>query len=133
MKRAIFKVIPRKSEYKEQWSLLIESFPVFGLGKDKPHRKHEPLGRYITTPIFDKNSFWRAMPDSKVWYRPKSEANGIIMFQSQKDLEACSFADKGSDLRQHEYDNQSLYPSEKSKPRKVCSTQRCKWKLQSTG
>ena len=66
------------------------------------------------------------MPDSKVWYRPKSEANEIIMFQYQKDLEACSFADKGSDLRQHEYDEQSLYPSEKSKPRKICSTQRCK-------
>ena len=29
MKRTVFKVILRKSEYKEQWSLLIESFPVF--------------------------------------------------------------------------------------------------------
>ena len=66
MKRTVFKVILRKSEYKEQWSLLIESFPVCALGKDKPHRKHEQLGCFITTPIFDKNSFWRAMPDSKV-------------------------------------------------------------------
>ena len=56
MKRTVFKVILRKSEYKEQWSLLIESFPVFEPGKDKPLRKHEPLGRFITTPIFDKNS-----------------------------------------------------------------------------
>ncbi|SEP55258.1 hypothetical protein SAMN05444375_10188 [Segatella baroniae B14] len=55
MKRTVFKVILRKSEYKEQWSLLIESFPVFEPGKDKPLRKHEPLGRFITTPIFDKN------------------------------------------------------------------------------
>ena len=29
MKRTVFKVILRKSEYKEQWSLLIESFPEF--------------------------------------------------------------------------------------------------------
>ena len=36
MKRTVFKVILRKSEYKEQWSLLIESFPVFEPGKDKP-------------------------------------------------------------------------------------------------
>ena len=32
MKRTVFKVILRKSEYKEQWSLLIESFPVFEPG-----------------------------------------------------------------------------------------------------
>ncbi len=109
MKRTVFKVILRKSEYKEQWSLLIESFPVFEPGKDKPLRKHEPLGRYITTPIFDKNSSGRTLPDGKAYYRPKRDANGIIMCRSQKDQEACIFADKVRDLRQHEYDNQSLY------------------------
>lgn len=31
------------------------------------------------------------------------------MCRSQKDQEACIFADKVRDLRQHEYDNQSLY------------------------
>lgn len=109
MKRTVFKVILRKSEYKEQWSLLIESFPVFEPGKDKPLRKHEPLGRFITTPIFDKNSSGRTLPDGKAYYRPKRDANGIIMCRSQKDQEACIFADKVRDLRQHEYDNQSLY------------------------
>lgn len=109
MKRTVFKVILRKSEYKEQWSLLIESFPVFEPGKDKPLRKHEPLGRYITTPIFDKNSSGRTLPDGKAYYRPKRDANGIFMCRSQKDQEACIFADKVRDLRQHEYDNQSLY------------------------
>jgi len=43
MKRTVFKVILRKSEYKEQWSLLIERFPVFEPGKEKTLRKHEPL------------------------------------------------------------------------------------------
>ena len=109
MKRTVFKVILRKSEYKEQWSLLIESFPVFEPGKDKPLRKHEPLGRYITTPIFDKNSSGRTLSDGKAYYRPKRDTNGIIMCRSQKDQEACIFADKVRDLRQHEYDNQALY------------------------
>lgn len=109
MKRTVFKVILRKSEYKEQWSLLIESFPVFEPGKDKPLRKHEPLGRFITTPIFDKNSSGRTLADGKAYYRPKRDANGIILCRSQKDQEACIFADKVRDIRQHEYDNQSLY------------------------
>ena len=109
MKRTVFKVILRKSEYKKQWSLLIESFPVFEPGKDKPLRKHEPLGRFITTPIFDKNSSGRTLADGKAYYRPKRDANGIILCRSQKDQEACIFADKVRDLRQHEYDNQSLY------------------------
>lgn len=109
MKRTVFKVILRKSEYKEQWSLLIESFPVFEPDKDKPLRKHEPLGRFITTPIFDKNSSGRTLSDGKAYYRPKRDTNGIIMCRSQKDQEACIFADKVRDLRQHEYDNQSLY------------------------
>lgn len=109
MKRTVFKVILRKSEYKEQWSLLIESFPVFEPGRDKPMRKHEPLGRFITTPIFDKNSSGRTLSDGKAYYRPKRDTNGIIMCRSQKDQEACIFADKVRDLRQHEYDNQSLY------------------------
>lgn len=109
MKRTVFKVILRKSEYKKQWSLLIESFPVFEPGKNKPLRKHEPLGRFITTPIFDKNSSGRTLADGKAYYRPKRDANGIILCRSQKDQEACIFADKVRDLRQHEYDNQSLY------------------------
>lgn len=109
MKRTVFKVILRKSEYKEQWSLLIESFPVFEPGKDKPLRKHAPLGRFITTPIFDKNSSGRTLANGKAYYRPKRDANEIIMCRSQKDQEACIFADKVRDLRQHEYDNQSLY------------------------
>lgn len=108
MKRT-FKVILRKSEYKEQWSLLIESFPVFEPDKKKPLRKHEPLGRFITTPIFDKNSSGRTLPNGKAYYRLKRDANGIIMCRTQKDQEACIFADKVRDLRQHEYDNQSLY------------------------
>lgn len=109
MKRTVFKVILRKSEYKEQWSLLIESFPVFVPGREKPMRKHEPLGRFVTTPIFDKNSSGRTLADGKSYYRPKRDANGIIQCRSQIDQEACIFADNVRSLRQHEYDNHALY------------------------
>ena len=109
MKRTVFKVILRKSEYKEQWSLLIESFPVFVPDREKPMRKHEPLGRFVTTPIFDKNSSGRTLADGKSYYRPKRDANGIIQGRSQIDQEACIFADNVRSLRQHEYDNQALY------------------------
>lgn len=109
MKRTVFKVILRKSEYKEQWSLLIESFPVFVPGREKPMRKHEPLGRFVTTPIFDKNSSGRTLADGKSYYRPKRDVNGIIQCRSQIDQEACIFADNVRSLRQHEYDNQALY------------------------
>lgn len=109
MKRTVFKVILRKSEYKEQWSLIIESFPVFVPGREKPMRKHEPLGRFVTTPIWDKNSSGRTLADGKAYYRPKRDVNGIIQCRSIIDQEACIFADKVRDIRQHEYDNQSLY------------------------
>ena len=109
MKRTVFQVILRKSESKEQWSLIIESFPVFVPGREKPMRKHEPLGRFVTTPIWDKNSSGRTLADSKAYYRPKRDVNGIIQCRSTIDQEACIFADKVRDIRQHEYDNQSLY------------------------
>lgn len=109
MKRTVFKVILRKSEYKEQWSLIIESFPVFVPGREKPMRKHEPLGRFVTTPIWDKNSSGRTLADGKAYYRPKRDVNGIIQCRSTIDQEACIFADKVRNIRQHEYDNQSLY------------------------
>ena len=109
MKRTVFKVILRKSEYKEQWSLIIESFPVFVPGREKPMRKHEPLGRFVTTPIWDKNSSGRTLADGKAYYRPKRDVNGIIQCRYTIDQEACIFADKVRDIRQHEYDNQSLY------------------------
>lgn len=79
------------------------------LVRKKTLRKHEPLGRFITSPIFDKNSSSRTLPDGKAYYRPKRDANGMIMCRTQKDQEACIFADKIRDLRQYEYDNQSLY------------------------
>ena len=44
----------RKSEYRDEWYLYIESYPVFAPGKDKPQRVREYVNRVITTPIWDK-------------------------------------------------------------------------------
>lgn len=126
MKRTVFKVILRKSEYKEQWSLIIESFPVFVPGREKPMRKHEPLGRFVTTPIWDKNSSGRTLADGKTYYRPKRDVNGIIQCRSTIDQEACIFADKVRDIRQHEYDNQSLYTETETEAEQAAQNERSK-------
>lgn len=114
MKNTVFTVKLRKSEYKEQWSLYIESFPVFIPGKKTPVRKHEHLNRFITTPIWDKTNSGRTLSDGTKYYRPKRNINGIIQCKSTKDQEACIFADKVRELRQREYDNQTLYTDKES-------------------
>ena len=45
----------RKSEYRDEWSLYVESYPVFQSGKDTPQRVREYLNRTITTPIWDRS------------------------------------------------------------------------------
>ena len=35
----------RKSEYRDEWYLYIESYPVFAPGKDKPQRVREYVNR----------------------------------------------------------------------------------------
>lgn len=44
----------RKSAYRKEWYLYIESYPVRVAGKDSPQRVREYLNRTITTPIWDK-------------------------------------------------------------------------------
>lgn len=41
----------RKSEYRDEWYLYVESYPVFQSGKDTPQRVREYLNRTITTPV----------------------------------------------------------------------------------
>lgn len=91
MKRTVFTVKLRKMDYKEEWSLYIEAFPVFVANKKTPVRQHETLNRYITTPIWDKNSVSKTRNDKK-YYRPKRDNNGIIQCRSQQDQQSCIFA-----------------------------------------
>ena len=91
MKRTVFTVKLRKMDYKEEWSLYIEAFPVFVANKKNPVRQHETLNRYVTTPIWDKNSVSKTRNDKK-YYRPKRDSNGIIQCRSQQDQQSCIFA-----------------------------------------
>jgi integrase len=98
----------RKSEYHNEWYLIIESYPVFKPGNIKPSRVIEAINRTITTPIWDKSRTARTTKTSKT-YKPKRDANGIIQCKSEADQEACIYADNVRKIRQREYDNAALY------------------------
>ena len=98
----------RKSQYKEEWYLIVEAYPVVKAG-NKVERIVESVNRTITTPIWDKSSSTRSSG-----FKPKRDINGIIMCRSTLDQESCIYADNVRKLRQHEYDNQSLYTDKES-------------------
>jgi len=99
----------RKSEYREEWYLYLEAYPVFEPGNDTPQRLREYLNRIITTPVWDKQRNARTSRTGKVTYKPKRDLNGVILCKSQLDQEMCIYADKVRSIRQTEYDNAALY------------------------
>lgn len=99
----------RKSEYREEWYLIIDIYPVYKTPNGKPSRIKEGVNRSITTPIWDKTHIAKTNPDGSVTYKPKRDSNGVIMCKSVVDNAACLYADKIRELRQREYDNQELY------------------------
>ncbi|MTK53123.1 site-specific integrase [Paludibacter sp.] len=99
----------RKSEYRKEWYLILESYPVFTNGSDKPQRIIETLNRIITTPVWDKTRTARTLSDGTSTFKPKRDLNGIIQCKSNLDQEACIYADGVRMLRQKEYDNADLY------------------------
>ena len=90
----------RKSQYKEEWYLIVEAYPVIGTG-GKVERVVESVNRSITTPVWDKTSSTRGAK-----FKPKRDINGIIQCRTAIDQESCVYADNVRELRQHEYDNQ---------------------------
>ena len=98
----------RKSEYHNEWYLILESYPVFN-GTDKPQRIIEALNRTITSPVWDKTRTARTSADGAKTFKPKRDVNGIIQCKSTIDQEACVFADGIRSIRQKEYDNADLY------------------------
>lgn len=98
----------RKSEYHNEWYLILESYPVFN-GTDKPQRIIEALNRTITSPVWDKSRTARTSADGAKTFKPKRDVNGIIQCKSTIDQEACVFADGVRSIRQKEYDNADLY------------------------
>lgn len=99
----------RRSNYKEEWYLIIESYPVYKRGSKRASRVVESINRTISTPVWDKSSIARILPDGTFNYKPKRDLNGIIQCRSMIDQEACIYADNVRKLRQHEYDSAILY------------------------
>ncbi|MBO7624103.1 MAG: site-specific integrase, partial [Bacteroidales bacterium] len=98
----------RKSEYRREWYLYLEAYPVFQAGKKDVMRVREYINRAITTPIWDKSSVAKTTETGRS-FKPKRDANGIIQCRSEIDQEACIYADNVCKIRQHEYDNEALY------------------------
>ena len=99
----------RKSEYREEWYLVVESYPIRKADGGKPGRIIESVNRIITTPIWDTTAITGIDADGNYKYKPKRDTNGIIQCTSRLDREACIYADKVRALRQQEYDTAVVY------------------------
>ena len=99
----------RKSEYREEWYLVVESYPIRKPDGGKPGRIIESVNRTITTPIWDTTAITGIDADGNYKYKPKRDTNGIIQCTSRLDREACIYADKVRALRQQEYDTAVVY------------------------
>jgi len=98
----------RKAEYRKEWYVYLESYPVFVPGKKEPQRVREFFNRSVSTVEWDKKRTARTTDTSKT-YKPKRDDNGIIICRSEKDRETMIYADGVRKLRQREYDNADLY------------------------
>ncbi|MFP3834654.1 tyrosine-type recombinase/integrase [Chryseobacterium sp. SIMBA_028] len=98
----------RKAEFRKEWFIYLESYPVMVPGKDCAQRIREYLNRSVTTVDFDKKRPARTTQES-VSFKPKRDDNGIIVCKSENDRETMFYADSLRKLRQKEYDNIELY------------------------
>ena len=99
----------RKSEFREEWYLVVESYPIRKPDGGSPGRIIESVNRIITTPIWDTTAITGIDADGNYKYKPKRDTNGIIQCTSRLDREACIYADKVRALRQQEYDTAMVY------------------------
>lgn len=97
----------RQAANKSRWYLIVEAYPVWQAGDQKPKRLVKLVNRSVSTPIWDKSTSTRSKA-----YKPKRNSNGIIMCRSVADQESCIFADNIRKKMQHEYDTEVLYTAE---------------------
>lgn len=98
----------RKAEFKKEWYVYIESYPVFEVNNEKPKRVREYINRSVSTVVFDKNRSARTDKNGKVSYKPKRDENGIIVCKSDLDKETMLFADAVRRKLQKQYDDMML-------------------------
>lgn len=112
----------RKSEYRKEWYLILESYPVIEDGKTK--RIIEALNRTVTTPIWDKSRTARTTETAQT-FKPKRDANGVIQCKSEADMMACVYADEVRKLRQREYDNAELFTDIETEQNELNQKMKC--------
>lgn len=99
----------RKAEFKKEWYVYIESYPVFEVNNEKPKRVREYINRSVSTVVFDKNRSARTDENGNVSYKPKRDENGIILCKSDLDKETMLFADAVRRKLQKQYDDLILF------------------------
>ena len=97
----------RKSEYRDEWHVYIESYPVMVEGKDKPQRIRKYINRSVKTVVFDKKRTSRTTSE-KTTYKPKRDDNGIIICKSDLDKETMLYADNIRKIIQQGFDEREL-------------------------
>lgn len=97
----------RKSEYRDEWHVYIESYPVMVEGKDKPQRIRKYINRSVKTVVFDKKRTSRTTSE-KTTYKPKRDDNGIIICKSDLDKETMLYADSIRKIIQQGFDEREL-------------------------
>ena len=75
----------KKSEWRDEWFIYLEAYPVYETGNDKPKRVREYL-RSLLLPIWDKRRSERAVA-GRIKYKPKRDDNGVIQCKSKQDME----------------------------------------------
>lgn len=95
----------RKAEFKDEWYVYIESYPVYEVNDEQPKRVREYINRSVSTVVFDKNRSARTNENGKKSYKPKRDENGIIVCKSDLDKETMLFADAYRRKLQKEYDD----------------------------
>ena len=99
----------RKAEFKEEWYVYIESYPIYEENKDTPKVYRMYIGRSVSTVVFDETRPARTDKNGFVSFRPKRDENGIIICESDLDKETMLFADAVRRKTQKQYEEQFLY------------------------
>lgn len=99
----------RKAEFKKEWYVYIESYPVYQANEHTPKRIRVYLNRSVSSVVFDKNRSARTDENGNVSYKPKRDENGIIICKSDLDKETMLFADAVRRKLQKQYDDLMLF------------------------
>ncbi len=99
----------RKAEFKKEWYVYIESYPVYQVNEENPKRVREYLNRSVSSVVFDKNRPLRTGENGEISYKPKRDENGIIICKSDLDKETMLFADALRRKLQKQYDDIMLF------------------------